>query len=278
MKIPTSKSGCMSQLLMLVSTGYKHWIRGEMHYGKAAGFAAKMASMYPINATSDQRSWYKKTGKYAAFLIMYPHDKDPSKIMYWLLATNGAAPKGFLDIHEREKLSNAEAAALGWRDQYELRHIPHKGKKSTWTWCMRSDYYARLSASSKESADAGSDALKSFFGKLRHMPMFNGIRSQIVGLDNIAKITWKKQRKTAYPNPLKPVDSDLKEGEIAASFLPVMPKITVWGDLNLDILILKIKEQEYARQVNGSAQADAILSIPTCDHFITVSPPVGSEN
>lgn len=176
MKIPTSKAACMSHLLMLVSTGYRHWIRGEMHYSKAAGFAKKMAELYPIDATADMRSWAKQTGRYSAFLIMFQHDKDPTKVMYWLLSTRGGAPKGYVDIHARENLSDADIAALGWRDQYELIRIERKGKKPTWTWAMRRDYFARLDASAKQAADAGRDALNTLFGMLCHMPMFSGVR------------------------------------------------------------------------------------------------------
>jgi hypothetical protein len=44
---------------MLVSTGYLYWTRGEMHYSNAAGFAKKIAELYPIDATTDMRSWAK---------------------------------------------------------------------------------------------------------------------------------------------------------------------------------------------------------------------------
>lgn len=256
MRIPTSKAACMSHLLMLVSTGYYYWISGEMHYSKAAGFARKMADLYPIDATADMRSWAKKTGRYSCMLIMFPHDKDPSKIMYWLLATKGSAPKGYVDIHAREKLSDADVCAPGWRDQYELVQAVRKGRRPTWTWAMRRDYFARLDASVKQAADAGRDALKTFFGMLCHMPMFSGIRGQVVELNSTAKKTWTKQRKSsAYPEPLRPVGTTSDE---PASYLPVMPKIPVWGDLTLDILIEKKIEDENRKKEIGAAQADDI--------------------
>jgi hypothetical protein len=256
MKIPTSKAACMSHLLMLVSTGYRHWIRGEMHFTKAAGFAKKMAELYPIDATSDMRSWAKKTGRYSCMLIMFPHEKDPTKIMYWLLATNGGAPKGYVDIHSREKLSNAIIDALAWRDQYELVRIERKNKKPTWTWMMRRDHFARLDASAKQSADAGRDALNTLFGMLRHMPMFGGVRNQVIALNATAITTWNKKRKSSsYPEPLKPVGSTTDN---PASYLPVMPKIKVWGDLTLNGLIAKMIEDEKRKTEAGVAEADFI--------------------
>lgn len=259
MRIPTSKPAAMSHLLMLVSTGYRYYTRGEMHYSKAAGFAAKIANLYPVNATADMRSHAKRTGRYSAFLIMYPHEKDPLKIMFWLLATKGGAPKGYVDIHAREKLSDVFQMPLSWRDQYECVHLEKEGRAgSRWTWRMKKDYFARLDSSAKEAADAGRDALKQFFGMLSHMPMFAGIRAQVVALDKCARATWKKQRKTAYPDPLRPESA--KEGSDAASWLPVMPKISVWGDLTLEILIEKLAESEQQRKIAGAAEAATVIA------------------
>jgi len=227
-----------------------------MHYSKAAGFAKKMAELYPIDATSDMRSWAKQTGRYSAFLVMFQHDKDPTKVMYWLLATNGGAPKGYINIHVREKLSDAIIVAPAWRDQYELVRIERKGKKPTWTWAMRHDYFLRLEASAKQSADAGRDALNTLFAMFHHMPMFSGIRGQVIQLDATAKTTWIKQRKSSsYPAPLRPESSTTDNPAI---YLPVMPKIKVWGDLTLDRLIAKMIEDEKRKTESGVAEAESI--------------------
>ena len=255
MKIPTTKAACLSHLLMLVSTGYRCWTRGEMHYSKSAGFAKKLADLYPIEATSDMRSWAKKTGRYAAFLIMFPHDKDSTKVMFWLLATPGKAPKGYVDIHSREKLSDAVMTPLSWRDQYECVRIEKAGRGSAWTWRMKKDYYSRLEASAKEAADSGSPALKQLFGWLRRMPMFGGIRTQITALDQVAKVTWKKQRKSEYPDPLRPEGAD---GD-SVKWLPVMSKITVWGDLTLDILVQRLAVAEQQQAEAGATEADVLI-------------------
>jgi len=202
------------------------------------------------------RSWAKQTGRYSAFLVMFQHDKDPTKVMYWLLATNGGAPKGYINIHVREKLSDAIIVAPAWRDQYELVRIERKGKKPTWTWAMRHDYFLRLEASAKQSADAGRDALNTLFAMFHHMPMFSGIRGQVIQLDATAKTTWIKQRKSSsYPAPLRPESSTTDNPAI---YLPVMPKIKVWGDLTLDRLIAKMIEDEKRKTESGVAEAESI--------------------
>ena len=227
-----------------------------MHYSKAVGFAKKLAELYPIGATADMRSWAKKTGRYSAFLIMFPHDKDPAKVMFWLLATPGKAPKGYVDIHAREKLSDAVTNPLSWRDQYECVRIEKAGRGSAWTWRMKKDYLSRLEASAKNAADSGASALKQFFGWLRHMPMFGGIRTQITDLDQVAKVTWKKQRKGEYPDPLRPEGAD---GE-SAKWLPVMSKITVWGELTLQIQVDQLAVAEQQRAEAGAAEAVQLSS------------------
>ena len=255
MRIPTSKAACISHLLMLVSTGYRGWTRGEMHYSKAVGFAKKLADLYPIDATADMRSWAKKTGRYCAFLIMFPHDKDPTKVMFWLLATDGKAPKGFVDIHAREKLSGVLAHPLSWRDQYECVRLEKSGRGSAWTWRMKADYFGRLQASAKEAADSGAPALKQLFGWLTRMPLFGGVRAQLIELDNVAKAAWRQQRKSDYPDPLRPEGADGN----AARWLPVMSKIAVWGDLTLDVLIQRLAVAEQQRAAAGAIEADRLI-------------------
>ena len=122
---------------------------------------------------------------------------------------------------------------------------------------MSRGYFARLDASAKQSADAGRDALNTLFGMLCHMPMFSGIRGQVMQLDATAKTTWIKQRKSSsYPSPLRPEGSTTDN---PASYLPVMPKIQVWGDLTLDRLIAKIIEDEKRKTEAGVAEADSIV-------------------
>lgn len=248
MRISLSKAACMSQLLMLVSTGYRHWISGEMHYLKAEGFARKMSNLYPIDATADQRGWAKKTAKYSATLIMYPHEKDSTRILYWLLATPGAPPKGFVSIHDREKLKDATVHPLPWRDQYQCLLSSKKGNaKPSWTWSMDPAYFVGIKASGENAANAGSDALTSLFGRLGHMPMFSGIRGQLKEIEQYSIGTWKKRRKSLCP-------------ALLPDPLPTMPKIKVWGDQTLEILVKIMAVAEQKTNEIGEVQSLQILS------------------
>lgn len=244
LKIPSSKAAAMSYLQMLVSTGYRFWFRGEMHYSKAQAFAAKMQTLYNTDATQSQRSTLKAKGVAAARLVMHPHDHDKTKIMFWLLATPG---KGL--IHEREPLSDALTTPLTWRDQYHLTKIQRdtkNGGKITWSWQMQSKYFKDQLNMTKSAADSGASALKDYFGRISHMPMFSGIRDQVKLLDEYGKKTWRKQRKTAYP-------------EVLPVKLPTMPKIEVFKDLRLKDLVKQMEIAEGKRMENASIQAEEIL-------------------
>lgn len=244
LKIPSSKAATMSYLQMLVSTGYRHWIRGEMHYSKAEAFATRMCNLYNLEATQSQRATLKSKGIATARLVMYAHDHDKSKIQFWLLASPG---KGL--IHDRESLSDALTTPLTWRDQYHLTKIQRESKnggKITWSWVMQNQYFKDQLSMTKSAADSGQAALKNYFGRISRMPMFSGIRDQVKLLDEYGRKTWKKKRKSEYPQVL-PVK------------LPTMPKIEVFKDLTLPDLVKQMVETECTRMKNTSILAAEIL-------------------
>ena len=244
LKIPSSKAATMSYLQMLVSTGYRHWIRGEMHFFKADAFATRMSNLYNLEATQSQRATLKSKGIATARLVMYGHDYDKTKIQYWLLATPG---KGL--IHDRESLSDALTTPLTWRDQYHLTKIQRDrkmGGKITWSWQMQNLYFKDQLNMTKSAADSGEAALQDYFSRISHMPMFSGIRDQVKLLDEYGHKTWKKKRKSEYPQVL-PVK------------LPSMPKIEVFKDLTLADLVNQMAKNESERIENASLQASEIL-------------------
>ena len=234
-KIPASKAAAMSYLQLLVSTRYRFWTRGEMHFSKAEAFASKINSLYNVEATRSQRDTLKKKGKVAVMLVIYPHDKDKTKVMFWLLATPG---KGL--IHEREKLSDALKVPLTWRDQYNLAQIQRdrkQGGKVSWSWQMQNEYFKDQLATTKSAADSGEQALNDYFSRISHMPMFSGIRDQVIALNDYGRKTWHKKRKAEYP-------------QILPTKLPTMPKIEIFKDLTLKELInhMHIAESERLRR------------------------------
>lgn len=245
-KIPASKAAAMSYLQLLVSTGYRFWTPGEMHVSKVEAFSSKINNLYNVEATQSQRETLKKHGKAACKLVIYPHDKDKTKVMFWLLATPG---KGL--IHEREKLSDALKVPLTWRDQYYLSQIQRdrkQGGKVTWTWQMQNEYFKDQLAMTKGAADSGDQALLHYFSLISHMPMFSGIRDQVIALNDYGRKTWFKKRKAEYPQvlPLK---------------LPTMPKIEIFKDLTLKDLVSYMETTEAERLTRAKEQSANLFII-----------------
>jgi hypothetical protein len=241
-KIPSSKAAAMSYILMLVSTGYRHWIRGEMHCSKALAFAARMNELYHFQATQSQRALLKKKGMAACQLVMLPHEKDKTKIMFWLLATPG---KGL--VHEREKLNDALTCPLTWGSQYHVTKIQRnrkQGGKISWTWQMQALYFKEQLSMTKEAADSGAPALENYFGKIKHMPMFSGIRDQVNELREYARKTWAKRRKSDFPSVLP-------------DQLPSMTKIEVFGNVLLPDLVTLMLNAELERAEKARIEASS---------------------
>ena len=243
MRIPSSKYAAMQHMLMLVSHGYRYWFRGEVKYDKAIALSDKLHSLYPLTATHDSRAWARKTKRYAAHLLMYPHDKDKTKIQFWLLATAGEPMPGFAKIHEREKLSDGNESGLAWADQYL---IEKRKDQEHLTWTMRNDYYKRLKAEMDQAAIEGERAVKKLWDNLIHMPMYNGIRAQLRELDSYSRHVWQKRhRKAPYPLP------DL--------FLPFAGRVKVFEDMILEHLVAAIKKREENAEAAGLEQARKLL-------------------
>lgn len=235
----------MSYLMLLVSTGYRFWIRGEMHYSKAQGFAKKMAELYPVLANSSARAYAKSKGQAAVQLVMFPSDRDPTKVMYWLLATPG---KGL--IHEREKLQDATRVPLTWYDQYQIaltQRTRAQGGKTRWTWQIQPQRFKEYLASARDTANSGQQALTDYFSNIAHMPMFSGIREQVKEIEQYAAKTWAKQRKSPFP-------------QVLPESLPIMPKIQVFGDMTLDDLVAAMRKKDADQRASAEAEAQALVA------------------
>ena len=249
MRIPSSKYAAMQHLLMLVSHGYRYWFRGEVKYDKAIALSDKLHALYPLNASHDSRAWARKTKRYAAHLLMYPYDKDKTKIQFWLLATAGEPMPGFEKIHERERLSDGNESGLSWADQYL---IERRKDQEHLTWTMRNDYYKRLKAEMDQAAIEGERAVKKLWDNLIHMPMYNGIRAQLRELDSYSRHVWQKRhRKAPYPLP------DL--------FLPFAGRVKVFEDMTLEHLVAAIRKQQENSEAAGLEQARKLLDSSDAD-------------
>lgn len=247
LKIPLNKAACMQHLLMLQTRGYGYWNRGEVRFDKALPLYEKLRSLYPIDATHDAKAWARKTGKYACHLVMYPHDKDREKLMFWLLATAGKPPAGMADIHQREKLSSIadKDCGLTWRDQYIVAGRKD-GDRERRTWQMQAQYMNHMRAEMEQACIEGAPAVKELWVRMLRRPMFGGIRDQVIELDDYCRRRWKNRRRSVqYPI------EELK--------LPIMPRINIFGESNLEILVKEMQQRAELARMKAAEQSRSTL-------------------
>ncbi len=191
--VPTSQAAALRYLLECDDHGHCHYARGSLSASKAAGFAEKMAGLYPILASRGARQWAKSKGNANVRLVIFPTLEDPTMFHYYLLVTDGTG-----EIHEREQLTDARSPAgrlqfwklysKGYAPAYELVARPvkgHKGVTHRWTWVMSeflfakmADWLAKGAARARSSRAKKADYLYKAIQGLRAMPGFNGIRLQ----------------------------------------------------------------------------------------------------
>jgi len=249
MALAGSKAGAMSYLQLLTGVGYSFWNRGIVRHEKALGFAQKMADLYPIDLGETQRSRNKARRIANVKLVMFADMKVPGELVWYLLATPG---KGL--IHEREKMKAVDDHPLLWLDQYQVERRARtevagtkRRKKTRWTWVLQPGYRLALKDTIKGycATDEARKALYLLFEKLRHMPLFSGIRDELVELDRYGAETWRKTRKEPYPGHL---------GE-----LPYITRVPIFEGLTLGALVEAMHREAAEKKATAEAMAAAVL-------------------
>lgn len=256
-EIPTTKAGAMSYLLLMVSMGHHFWHRGEVRADKALGFVAKMHAIYPelsLKETARMRAKAKKKANLR--LVLFPDLQRPGMLQWWLLATPGTGL-----IFERERMKSIHDHPLLWLDQYQIEKVTSvykpglggekKRQRQTWSWVLQPGYRAELRAAVKSYCDAEIDAAKpalyKLFERLRHMPMFAGIRDALQDVDRYARDTWNtKHRKNPYVSHVQA--------------LPYMTRIKVFDGLTLGAVVDAMQADAQAARAHADELARRVLS------------------
>ena len=249
MEVPGTKAGAMSYLQLLTGVGYGFWHRGAVRHEKALGFAEKMAELYPVGLGETQRSRNKARQIANVKLVMFADMKMPGEVVWYLLATPG---KGV--IHEREKMKAVADHPLLWLDQYQIERRARtelsggkRRKKVRWTWVLQPSYRLALKDTIKGYC-ATAEARKSLyllFDNLRRMPLFSGVRDELVELDRYGAETWRKTRKEPYP------------GHVGD--LPYITRVPIFEGLTLGALVEAMRQQDAEKKAAGEALAAAAL-------------------
>ncbi|HIB5071720.1 TPA: hypothetical protein ACWW78_005404 [Escherichia coli] len=190
------KTDFMRQIAMLFSLGYTRWFGGEIplnpHY-KFVSLKARFDELYAINATAQQRFRRREKGvANCKFLVWF--DEKNATLLWVLLATEG-------DVYNEEKFydgmnKKTRISVSG----YELKIVPHRGRKPSVSWAMKKETYEKWHADIKKSIRTRNDEnIEKLWYSLRRVAGFSELRRQVFKLQRYAMTEWKRSRRGEYP-------------------------------------------------------------------------------
>lgn len=231
-KVPRNQTAAMQLLQLYVQTGHFYWTTGVVLRSKLRRFIEKLAS-FRIERDAPGRAYDKTKHIASTHLILL--DSPDDALIWILVSTSGRY--GLAD-DESPQLGTVKDARLAGQHltlkHYELLHLEKRivrirdiqtkqGKilkdrqetvrQTTWTWRMTGarmrEHEAFIVALAKQR---DSDGLAAELGALAMMPMFSGVRGQVLKLCAEAK-------KLAGKFKLDPINSPI---------LPMMVKLPIY--------------------------------------------------
>lgn len=206
----------MLLMQQLVAAGHVFHVSGEIPRQKLKRYLAKL-SQFGIYRDAPGRAYDRRKGIASVHLVVV--ELDPETAFWCLLSTAGklglndpAAPK-VGEVFDTRK----QGQHLRFRG-YELLHQEKRIEKvagSTWTWRLPPKRFAELEAVVVQCArERSKDALARLVEQQSSMPLFSGIRGQVLKLNALAaKLSMK-----------------FKHGELPLPQLPYMTKLLIYDD------------------------------------------------
>lgn len=192
-RIPRNQTALMQHLQRLAMTGHYYWSADHIHKDKLSGLIAKWEPIYRLRGDAQARAYRKRTGKASVHLAIHPEFLDPGQldVCWWMVSTagkdglHGSAP---LPGPVRDARTQEGRLVCG---DYELLQQPKSftdktGKRktmTTWTWRITPLRYREWEALLIERAkQRDRPGVEDALACLRTMPMFAGIRMQVIRL------------------------------------------------------------------------------------------------
>lgn len=259
--VPRNATGLMQLLQLLVGREHhRYWCGGIVPAAKLPAFVKKMAVRYPLSRNARQRSYDRKRGLAVVHFIAFP---VATGVAWWLLSCEGKgglADPASPDAHVAHDAMTA-AHHIEFGDYvllYANKRAPTKvvdkktGKEktvstslSTWTWKLRRPVVSELAAAieaecrtlSYGAEGAKAWGLRGLLERLRHRPLFSGVRNQVIELHRQARDNWERRRpawREGHPQYVKQygelAGALIPLKEVMASRLPIMPRLKVYDD------------------------------------------------
>lgn len=224
-KVPRNQTAAMQLLQLYVQTGHFYWTTGVVLRSKLRRFIEKLAS-FRIERDAPGRAYDKTKNIASTHLVLLD---SPDDALVWILVSS-LGRYGLAD-DESPKLETVKDTRLAGQHltfkHYELLHLEKhimrirdiktkQGKmlkdrqetirQTTWTWRMTGarmrEHEAFIVALAKQR---DSDSLAAELGALAMMPMFSGVRGQVLKLYAEAKKLTVKFKLDPISLPMLPV-------------------------------------------------------------------------
>lgn len=222
-KLPRSRTAAMQLMQQLTAFGHYLHVSGVIARRKLPRYLAKL-SQYPIYRDAPGRAYDRKRGFASVHLVVVALDQETA---FWcLLSTKG---RRGLEDPDAPKLGTVHDGHLRGQHlqflHYELLYQEKRIEKvsgSTWTWRVNPRRYLELEAAVVQTArERNKSALATLVVRQSSMPLFSGVRGQVLKLNALAGKLCRK----------------FKHEELELPQLPYMirrplydsPPITLWS-------------------------------------------------
>ncbi|MCG9115911.1 hypothetical protein LH428_08620 [Laribacter hongkongensis] len=213
-KLPRSKTAAMLLMQQLAAAGHYYYLSGQMPAAKLGRFLPKL-EQFSIYRDAPGRAYDRRRRRASVHLVLVAlYD---AQVFWCLLSTAG---KGGLADPAAPSLGTVKDSRLRGQHlrflAYELleyeKRMP-KVKTTTWTWRIEPTRYAEFEAAVVQTVrERDSSAIIAMIERHSAMPLFSGVRGQVLKLNQLAgKLASKFGR-----------------GEIELPRLPYMVKLPLY--------------------------------------------------
>lgn len=191
-RVPRHVTALMQHMQRLVTAGHVFWTSDRIPVGNLAGFIDKWEPSFRLRADAAARAYRRRTGRASVHLCVHPDAlSGQTDAGWWMLSTAG---KDGLAASVRLPGEVRDCRTLAGRlrcHDYDLLEQPktfHDGggkakTLTTWTWRISPTRYREWEALLVERAKVRDiEGVRGTFDCLRAMPMFAGIRAQVLRL------------------------------------------------------------------------------------------------
>lgn len=224
-QVPRNLTALMQHMLRQVTSGHTCYVTDAIPRGKLEGFIAKWQPVFQLRADAPARAYRRRVGRASVHLCLHPEVLEASNtgVTWWMLSSAGK--EGLLTV-SRVPGQVRDCRTLEGRlrcQDYELLEQPKSytepsGKVktlTTWTWRISPVRYREWEALLVERARQRNVVqIKQLFECLQMMPMFAGVRTQVLHL------AWETNK------VLKKVGG----APVELTELPIMRMIKLWAD------------------------------------------------